>query len=60
MANSSNNKNENPFPVLSWNSNDFDVSLKKLYEYVIQETKEAIAWYDDKRRVKGYGDTPCG
>lgn len=52
MANSSNNKNENPFPVLSWNSNDFDVSLKKLYEYVIQETRKAIAWYDDKRRGK--------
>lgn len=48
----SNNKNENSFPVLSWNSNDLDVSLKKLYEYVIQETRKAIAWYDDKRRGK--------
>lgn len=53
----SNDKNEKSFPVLSWNSGEFDVSLKKLYEYVIQEAKKAITWYDKKRqskRVWGY------
>ncbi|KKO18772.1 MAG: SLATT domain-containing protein [Candidatus Brocadia sp.] len=48
----SNNKDENSFPVLSWNSNEWDVSLKKLYEYVVRETRKAITWYDEKRRSK--------